>query len=112
MDDQEVLMIVGTDFNNPAQVEEFDDWYNNHHVPMLLATPQIIKAWRYHRVDDDSANPEYLAIFKFKNEKDMEAYLNSEARQEALESGKARWPEGKFVTKWKAFYKITGEWGK
>jgi hypothetical protein len=47
----------------PEQEAEFNDWYDNVHIPELLAVPGFEAATRYRLLSDDGAAV-YLAIYE------------------------------------------------
>lgn len=54
--------------------QEFNDWYNRHHVPERGSVPGILNGRRYELSNGDEA-PKYLAIYELENE----AVLKSDA---------------------------------
>ncbi len=55
------LYLVQTDCADPAQAEEFDDWYDHEHLPALAQVPGVVRARRYIAV---SGAPKSLAAFE------------------------------------------------
>ena len=58
----EWLMTVGLDVKPEAEAE-FNQWYDEEHLPQLAAVPGVTGARRYRRSFGDS--PQYLAIYEF-----------------------------------------------
>lgn len=54
--------------------EEFNEWYNQHHVPERVSVPGILGARRFELCDGEGAI-KYLAIYELENE----AVLHSDA---------------------------------
>jgi len=53
--------------NTPADHEkDFNDWYNEDHIPALVDVPGVYCARRYTAVEGD---PKYLAVYKMRNSK-------------------------------------------
>jgi hypothetical protein len=51
--------------NTPADREkEFNDWYNEDHLPALVGVPGVYCARRYEAVDGD---PKYLAVYEMRD---------------------------------------------
>jgi hypothetical protein len=54
-------------FDPPAEMEpEFNDWYNSHHLPSLLAVPGMYCGRRYQKRWGDGSN--YLAFYEYDDE--------------------------------------------
>jgi hypothetical protein len=58
--------------------QEFNRWYNQHHVPERVSVPGILSARRYELSDGEGAL-KYLAIYELENEEVLhsEAYLKN-----------------------------------
>ena len=52
-------------FTNPTkgQEDEYNDWYDNTHVPEITAVPGFLSARRY-KVHGEIGAPAYLAIYE------------------------------------------------
>ncbi len=59
---------------------EFNEWYNQHHVPERVSVPGILSARRYELCDGEGAL-KYLAIYELEDEAVLngEAYLDNAA---------------------------------
>ncbi|MBI2165999.1 MAG: hypothetical protein HYU29_06305 [Chloroflexi bacterium] len=55
------ILLVLINFDDPAQEEEFNRWYNEIHVPDQLEVPGFTAARRYVRIMEDKDNPAWLA---------------------------------------------------
>ena len=57
---------------------EFNEWYNEHHVPERVSVPGILSARRYELADGEGAL-KYLAIYELENEEVLhsEDYLKN-----------------------------------
>ena len=61
--DAEFILTVR--LNTPADHEkEFNDWYNEDHVPALVGVPGVYCASRYEAVEGD---PKYLAVYEMRD---------------------------------------------
>jgi hypothetical protein len=58
------LLFVYSD-PGPVPVAEFNDWYDNEHVPARLTIPGISAAYRYRAADDQA--PRWLAYYELKS---------------------------------------------
>jgi hypothetical protein len=53
------LFVVAMDIQ-PASEDEFNDWYNTEHIPLLSAVPGVICARRFRAIE---GTPRYVAIY-------------------------------------------------
>ena len=60
----ETVLVTTVDID-PAAEEAFNRWYNEKHLPEILACPGFISAARYECV---AGQPRYLAIYQLENE--------------------------------------------
>lgn len=63
------VMVVLTQPSDPAREDEYNEWYDNVHVPEVCAIPGFVGARRYKVTDAgpfpvDPAAPAYLAIYE------------------------------------------------
>ena len=56
------IMVVQSDPADPAREDEYNDWYDNTHVPAICAVPGFVSARRY-KVHG-AGSPAYLAIYE------------------------------------------------
>ena len=83
--DGQYLFVVMLDVE-PDKEEEFNELYNNEHIPFLLEVPGVLSAARYENVEGDEGVPKYLAIYEIESPD----VPNSEAFRNAGNSGD--WP--------------------
>jgi len=59
------IVLVFTNCADPAREQEFNEWYDNTHVPDILETPGFVGATRYELVGDPGPGQgKYLAIYQ------------------------------------------------
>ena len=113
-DSERVMHLVATNCMDAGQDAEFNAWYNNNHVPMLLQFPGIIRTDRYRRLagwGESHDAPGYFATYEFTDEQAYQGYVNSEILKEAEEDRQARWPDKKvFSLAWLANYRRMKTW--
>ena len=69
------IRIAETNCNDKTREDEFNEWYNNVHIPLTLKSPLgIVAASRYERLDLKEGQGKYLAIYEIETE-DMEQAL-------------------------------------
>jgi len=63
--------MVKVDFSDPSREAEFNQWYNEVHVPELLSLPGFLRAWRVQVAQDPRALGEpgqtYIAVYEIEN---------------------------------------------
>ena len=109
MDDQRVIYIVGTQCQ-PEHEEEFNIWYNETHIPMLLKFKGLKNVTRYKIISDREEYPKYMAVYEFPTRQLFEEYLNSPERTAALEEMRNTWSLGELEIKWQAHYELLKTW--
>ena len=79
---QEIGNAVMLVFMEPAAgtEKEFNEWYNQNHVPERVSVPGILSARRYELCDGEGAL-KYLAVYELENAEVLqgEAYLKNAA---------------------------------
>ena len=63
------IMVVQSRPSEPSREAEYNDWYDNTHIPELCEIPGIVSARRFALSDAqlmpvDSAVPKYVAIYE------------------------------------------------
>ena len=58
------LALVESDCKDPSREIEFNEWYNEVHIPDMLELPAVVGAERYENPNADENSPKYLAIYK------------------------------------------------
>lgn len=71
------LYVVRMDVD-PEKEKQFNEWYNEEHIPALLQVPGVRGAYRYASLE---GTPKYIAIYELDNLK----VRNSEAWIKAVE---------------------------
>jgi len=71
------LFVVRMDVDSEKE-KQFDEWYNQEHIPALSKVPGVIGAYRYASLE---GTPKFMAIYELDNPK----VLTSEAWQNAVE---------------------------
>lgn len=94
-------------FSNPLEGkdDEFNEWYDNVHIPELLAVPGMLSAQRYDLRDaaiyhmEGGAEPEHRYAIIYEMEGDVDAILNK--IQEGVASGKIHMADCLDMTSWR-----------
>lgn len=67
----------------PGKEEEFNRWYDEHHIPLFSGKLPHLKSVR--RFYSKNSNPKFLAIYEFDSYEDLEKSLSSEESKAARE---------------------------
>jgi hypothetical protein len=59
-----ILLVTSVDIY-PGAAEEFNHWYNEEHMPAVLACPGFLSGSRY---ESTLGQPQYLAIYELESE--------------------------------------------
>ena len=62
------IMTVESNCADPSREEEYNEWYNNVHLPDILETPGFIRAARYENSAPDESNGKYLAMYEIETD--------------------------------------------
>jgi hypothetical protein len=77
--DAPYVYIVKTDI--PADIEsDFNEWYNNEHIPALASVPGCYRARRFLAVD---GQPKYMAVYELENPEVIKGTAWAKARDTA-----------------------------
>ena len=109
--DETVIHVVGV--NGPARVKaaEFNEWYDNTHVPWLMKTQTIAESLRYQIMQPNKEYPTYLAVYYFTNQQKYEIFLDHPERVAAVKELNEHWPNG-IGGMWRVQYRMTKRWEK
>lgn len=100
-----VIMLNGTACT-PEIEKEWNKWYNETHIPMILKCKNVKRATRYKISDEnpDGKYPTYLAIYEFDSPEDAEAYETSPEKDALMKDFEATWKDKGHQRKWRVHY--------
>ena len=107
----QVMVIVANEPNLEKETE-YNEWYNQKHVPMLLAFRGMKKAARYHLIGDNRECSKYISIYEFDTAEDLQAFPRSPEFAAAVKDFDEKWKDGGFQRKWGAGYELIQSWEK
>jgi hypothetical protein len=58
------VYLVRSELGDPARLQEWNDWYDNVHIPRLLSVPGFASATRY---EERGATRRYLAAYEIES---------------------------------------------
>ncbi len=102
-----MALIVGTNVI-PEREEEFNEWYNEVHVPMLLKAPGILRAARYRVESAEGDLPRYLAIYEMESDEGTKLFEESPELEAARRDRFERWGETGFTVAWRGYCRRLG----
>lgn len=84
------LLVVETDCKNPNREEDFNNWYDNEHIPDGLKAPiNIVAIRRYERKNPEKEQAKYVAIWEIETDNiDMTLKSLANYRQSLVERGR------------------------
>lgn len=65
---EKYILIIESNCADPAREEEFNDWYNNIHVPDVLENDGHITAQRYTLLKPIEGKGKYLAVYEIESD--------------------------------------------
>jgi hypothetical protein len=75
---------------DPARQAQFNDWYDNLHLPDALASPGFVRARRYERHEFRDGRAQYLAAYEIDSaDIDETMRLRRAIREEEVKKGRA-----------------------
>ena len=75
---------------NPEREDEYNDWYDNIHVPDILATPGFVRARRFVHKELRDGRGKYMAMYEIETD-DIEQTMKVRLakRNEEVKAGRA-----------------------
>ena len=62
------IRTVETNCQDETRDAEFNDWYNNVHLPDMLKCPVVVATRRYQRRDPEEGEAKYFAIYEIETD--------------------------------------------
>ncbi len=83
------VMEIGTNCGDPAREAEYNEWYNNIHLPDVMETPGFVRATRYENTETAEGQAKFIALYEIETD-DLEAFqkANSENMAKKIEAGR------------------------
>ena len=83
------ILEVRTNCSDPEKEAEYNDWYNNTHLPDVIETPGVVRATRYEHTDPVEGEAKFVAIYEIETD-DIDTFMNtlSENIQKKREAGR------------------------
>ncbi len=97
---------------SPDREEEYNQWYNEKHVPMMFGFKGMKNAARYRLTNGSDGSSRYIAIYEFDSKEDLDAFMQSAELADAIKDFDGKWKHGGFERKWGATYELIKSWEK
>lgn len=83
------LFIVECNCSNPDREADFNEWYNNIHLPDMLELPAVVRADRYENINPDEGEGKYVALYEIESD-DIQKTIDDTAEhiQEKAKQGR------------------------
>jgi len=81
------LLTVEANCCDPSREKEFNDWYDNVHVPDILETPGFVRAVRYENTNPSEGQGKYVAMYEIETDDlartlaEFDEIVNARAKQ-------------------------------
>ncbi len=62
------LLVAETNCTDPSREKDFNQWYDNIHVPDILETPGFIRATRYETDSPTEGRGRFLALYEIETD--------------------------------------------
>ena len=109
--EHKIIMMVA---NEPTaeREAEYNEWYNEKHIPTMFRFHGMKKASRYCLADESKGASKYLAVYEFESREDLERFPKSAEFAAAVEDFDEKWKDGGFENRWNASYELVKSWEK
>jgi len=84
-------MVVESNSNDPAREQEFNEWYDNVHLPDVLSIPGIMRATRYENSNATEGQGKFLAMYEIETDNAVQVLAD-------LSDGMNQWTEKGRIT--------------
>ena len=116
MADTKIYWVVGTQCKPGVDEDDYNQWYNECHVPLLMENGLVRRTSRlklsdkaYHEADTTHEAPKYLAIYEFESEADLEEWLSD--RSAGAQDKLQKWGKGGgYEVFWTPRYDVIDTW--
>ena len=79
------IRTVETNCRDETRDTEFNDWYDNVHIPDMLKLPVVVAATRYKRKDSKVGEAKYLSIYELETDDIEQAMTAWDAQVQSLQ---------------------------
>ncbi|MGD9365094.1 MAG: hypothetical protein PVH87_05315 [Desulfobacteraceae bacterium] len=62
------LLIVESNCTDPDRDADFNEWYNNIHLPDMLELPAVVRVDRYENINPGDGEAKYIALYEIESD--------------------------------------------
>jgi len=62
------LFIIESNCKDPDREADFNEWYNNIHLPDMLELPDVVGADRYENINPGDGEAKYVALYEIESD--------------------------------------------
>lgn len=106
-----IINIVATECAANKEAD-FNKWYNEVHIPMLMKYKGIKKVTRYKIIDEKADKPKFLAVYEYDTKGDLNALNASPEFKAAIGEMQSTWKNDMMEIKWAVACEPLKTWGK
>jgi heme-degrading monooxygenase HmoA len=103
---ENIIMEIIAAESTPEKEEEFNRWYTDEHVPMLMGAKSLKQASRYRRIGDDANLSKFITVYEFESKEAVEEFHKSPAFADAIKDYEDRKEAVGFTLRWAASYEL------
>ena len=86
------LSVVETNCADAAREAEFNEWYDNTHIPDVLETPGFIRATRYENTEPSEGEAKFVATYEIETD-DIDRFIKMHTDNMARKRAEGRFSE-------------------
>ena len=109
----DLLYVVGTSWiGDPGRISEYHAWYEEEHVPSLLAMPGTLRGDRFRKLEGDKNSSPFLATYVYNTAEGWDKFKANPLRRYLKYSGEQKFPEGGFKAAYHIMYQKQASFNK
>ena len=62
------LLIVESNCTDPDREVDFNEWYDNIHLPDMLELPAVVRVDRYENINPEDGEAKYIALYEMESD--------------------------------------------
>lgn len=83
------VFIVESNCTDPDREADFNEWYNNIHLPDMLELPAVLRVDRYENIDPEDGEGKYIAMYEMESD-DIQKTMDDTAQHVQALTGRGR----------------------
>ncbi|MDO8531229.1 MAG: hypothetical protein Q7T26_03530 [Dehalococcoidia bacterium] len=97
------ILLVLSRCTDPAREAEFNQWYNDTHIPDILQAPGILSCFRYENTHRKEGEPDYMALYEFASDdtrtimRGLNGIMEAKRREGRISGCYERWLNNTFA---------------